>query len=245
MPDDWQEANIAPVFKKGENGRVSNYRPIHFTYIACKRLEHVIASSMMKHLEGNSILYDVQHGFWDSRLCETQLLFLYVDLASFCDCKVQTDLIIMNFAKAFDKASHRLLAQKLHHYGIGGHRYHNTSTSSHQWWKSLNDPLLKTANKPTDSACSAKWYTVWLPSPETNTSPQLTAAPEVMNRGSAPSAPSWLARGPCSFHERCLSWTCWTLALSRLLTSSNLNWPKNLFSNHHSPPPSFLSPHCL
>ena len=175
----------------------------------------------------------------ETRLCETQLLFLYVDLASFCDCKVQTDLIIMNFAKAFDKVSHRLLAQKLHHYGIGGHRYHNTSTSSHQWWKSLNDPLMKTADEPTDSACSAKWYTVWLPSPETNTSPQLTAAPEVMNRGSAPSAPSWLARVPCSFHERCLSWTSWTLALSRLLTSSNLNWPKNLFSNHHSPLLSF------
>lgn len=120
VPDDWREANIAPVFKKGEKYRASNYRPISLTSIACKLLEHIIASSMMKHLEGNLILYDLQHGFRASRSCETQLLSLYNDLASSRHRKVQTDLIIMDFAKAFDKVSHKRLAIKLHHYGIRG-----------------------------------------------------------------------------------------------------------------------------
>ena len=37
----------------------------------------------------------------------------------------QTDLIMMNFAKAFDKVPHRRLLHKLDHYGIRG--------STHNW----------------------------------------------------------------------------------------------------------------
>ena len=37
----------------------------------------------------------------------------------------QTDLIIMDFAKAFDKVPHRRLLHKLDYYGIGG--------STHKW----------------------------------------------------------------------------------------------------------------
>ena len=32
----------------------------------------------------------------------------------------QTDVLVMDFAKAFDKACHSLLVHKLHHYGIQG-----------------------------------------------------------------------------------------------------------------------------
>ena len=37
----------------------------------------------------------------------------------------QTDLIIMDFAKAFDRVPHRRLLHKLEYYGIGG--------STHKW----------------------------------------------------------------------------------------------------------------
>jgi len=120
VPDDWREANIAPVFKKGDKARAANYRPISLTSITCKILEHIIASSVMRHLEGHSILYDLQHGFRRSRSCETQLLSLYNDLTSSRNNRTQTDLIVMDFAKAFDKVSHRLLALKLEFYGIRG-----------------------------------------------------------------------------------------------------------------------------
>ena len=32
----------------------------------------------------------------------------------------QTDLILLDFSKAFDKVTHEKLIQKLHHYGIRG-----------------------------------------------------------------------------------------------------------------------------
>jgi hypothetical protein len=53
-----------------------NYRPISLTCISCKIMKHVITKHILNHLENNSLLYDLQHGFRYSRSCETQLLSL-------------------------------------------------------------------------------------------------------------------------------------------------------------------------
>ena len=39
VPDDWRQANVAPVFKKGEKYDAANYRPVSLTCICCKTLE--------------------------------------------------------------------------------------------------------------------------------------------------------------------------------------------------------------
>jgi hypothetical protein len=67
IPEDWKHANVCPVFKKGNKHNAINYRPISLTCILCKIMEHIIASSMMDHLENNNILYDLRHGFRTSR----------------------------------------------------------------------------------------------------------------------------------------------------------------------------------
>jgi len=120
VPDDWREANIAAVFKKGERYKASNYRPISLTAICCKIMEHVIASHIMDHLESHQILYKLQHGFRRLRSCETQLIDMVHQLAQQRNSGTQSDLIIMDFAKAFDKVSHSRLLLKLDHYGIRG-----------------------------------------------------------------------------------------------------------------------------
>ena len=74
----------------------------------------------MHFLEKRGVLYDLQHGFRKKRSCETQLISLYHSLTNARSRGVQTDLIVMDFAKAFDKVSHRHLAAKLDHYGIRG-----------------------------------------------------------------------------------------------------------------------------
>ena len=118
--EDWKEANVAPVFKIGDRNWASNYRPISLTSIVCKLLEHIVASHTMNHLEQRNALYTLQHGFRKRRSCETQLLSLYQDLTQARDNKIQTDIVVMDFAKAFDKVSHRHLAAKLDYYGIRG-----------------------------------------------------------------------------------------------------------------------------
>jgi hypothetical protein len=62
IPKDWKRANVAPAFKMGERYKAENYRPISLTCICCKLMEHIIISNIMKHLDSNTILYDLQHG---------------------------------------------------------------------------------------------------------------------------------------------------------------------------------------
>ena len=82
-----------------------------------------IVSNMNKHLAFESILADCQHGFRSQRSCETQLVQFYHDMVSNLDRALnggqrQTDVIIMDFGKAFDKVPHRRLLYKLDYYGI-------------------------------------------------------------------------------------------------------------------------------
>ena len=130
VPDDWRQANVAPIFKKGEKYDAANYRPVSLTCICCKTLEHIIVSNINKHLAFESILADCQHGFRSQRSCETQLVQFLHDLVSNLDRALnrnhrQTDVIIMDFAKTFDKVPHRRLLYKLDYYGIRG--------STHKW----------------------------------------------------------------------------------------------------------------
>ena len=85
------------------------------TYFGCQ-----LGFRYNKHLALDSILADCQHGIRSQRSCETQLVQFVHDMISNLDGIVdgwmavnrghkQTDLIIMDFAKAFDKVSHRRL----------------------------------------------------------------------------------------------------------------------------------------
>ena len=95
------------------------------TSICCKLQEHVITSNVMAHLEDHQILTDCQHGFRARCSCETQLLTLCHELTETIDRREQMDLVILDFAKAFDRVPHRKLLGKLDHYGI--------RDSTHQW----------------------------------------------------------------------------------------------------------------
>ena len=120
LPDIWKEANVSPIFKKGEKSDPSNYRPISLTCVLCKVLEHIVASSVAKNFTELDILYDLQHGFREKRSCETQLIMLVDKLAKNMQMGKQTDLILLDFSKAFDKVAHEKLILKLHQYGIRG-----------------------------------------------------------------------------------------------------------------------------
>ena len=120
IPTDWKSAKIAPVYKKGDRSQPSNYRPISLTSICCKIIEHIIHSSVITHLENHSILTDYQHGFRKRRSTETQLILTIQDLVSNLNSGEQTDAILLDFSKAFDKVPHKRLLLKLHHYGVRG-----------------------------------------------------------------------------------------------------------------------------
>ena len=95
-----------------------DYRPIFLPCILYKVMEHIIASNVVKHLDSMGLMYDLQHGFMERRSCETQLASLIEDLARKTSQGKQTDLILLDFSKAFDKVNHTKLLLKLHSHCI-------------------------------------------------------------------------------------------------------------------------------
>ena len=120
LPSDWTSAFITPIFKKGDPLQASNYRPVSLTSVPSKIMEHIICSHIMRHLERHNVLCDNQHGFRKFRSCESQLISTVEDLAKNLDIGNQTDMILLDFSKAFDKVNHSSLLSKLQHYGIKG-----------------------------------------------------------------------------------------------------------------------------
>ena len=125
LPESWRQANISPIFKKGERTKPSNYRPVSLTSVSCKVLEHILHSNIMSHLDSFNILTDWQHGFRTKHSCNTQLIQTVHDFAQSLDLRKQTDVIIMDFSKAFDVVPHKRLLLKLKHFGI--------QNNTHRW----------------------------------------------------------------------------------------------------------------
>ena len=116
----WKEANVSPIFKKGDRSDPVNYRPISLTCVLCKVMERIVATNLTKHLANSNILFELQHGFREKRFCETQLIMLVDEISKNMQMGQQIDLILLDFSKAFDKVAHEKLISKLHFYGIRG-----------------------------------------------------------------------------------------------------------------------------
>ena len=72
----------------------------------------------MEHLDENDILVKYQHGFRNKHSTESQLITTVEELSRSLDNNHQTDVMILNFSKAFDKVAHQRLLSKLKYYGI-------------------------------------------------------------------------------------------------------------------------------
>jgi len=111
VPDDWETANVTPVFKQGNRTLASNYRPVSLTCICCKILEHVVLHHLNIQLE--NFIHESQHGFRRNFLCVTQLATVNHDILRHIDKGHFVDAVVLDFSKAFDVIDHHILVNKM------------------------------------------------------------------------------------------------------------------------------------
>ncbi len=119
VPEDLKLASVAPTFKKSDKSVALNYRPISLALVAGRILEKIIRDKFVKFLEDNNIITDSQHGFRNNRSCLTNFLDFFHGIYENWDNGTPSDVIYLDFQKAFDKLPHVRLLRKLRSAGIG------------------------------------------------------------------------------------------------------------------------------
>lgn len=110
VPQDWRNANVTPLFKKGSRSTTTNYIPVSLTSQIVKLFERLIQDAIITR---NRIISCHQHGFQSMCSCITQLIECMNDWTDSYDNKLGTDAIYLDFAKAFDTVPHNRLKLKL------------------------------------------------------------------------------------------------------------------------------------
>lgn len=121
LPQQWKEALVIPIHKKGDKDLVNNYRPISLLCIISKVLERCVFNRLMFHL--HLFVSDHQHGFLKGRSTVTQMLVFLHKIEEALDSSLQTDIIYLDLSKAFDSVSHPRLLHKLQLAGVSGPIY--------------------------------------------------------------------------------------------------------------------------
>jgi len=108
LPNEWKQAYVIPVLKKGSRQKATNYRPISLTSTVVKILESVIHTEVLKFLADKDILSHQQHGFICKKSCLTNLL---EDWTNALDQGYGVDVIYLDYSKAFNSIPHQRLRE--------------------------------------------------------------------------------------------------------------------------------------
>ena len=118
FPSDWKSADTMPVHKKDLLEPAENYGPISLLPIVSKVMECCLCNRLYSHVSQS--ITSLQHGFMRSRSCSSQLLSVLHSTGETLDKNKQTDVLYLDFAKAFDTVDHATLIEKLKWYSVTG-----------------------------------------------------------------------------------------------------------------------------
>lgn len=121
FPSTWKQANVCPIYKKGDPHNCSNYRPISLLSCTGKLFERCVFKYLFNYLRDNDLLSPDQSGYipGDSTVC--QLTTLYNSICKALDEKNSVQFIFFDLSKAFDRVWHEGLIYKLRLFGVRGH----------------------------------------------------------------------------------------------------------------------------
>ncbi|XGW17004.1 hypothetical protein V3C99_001991 [Haemonchus contortus] len=113
VPRRWKHSFVTPVLKKEPSSDPANYRPVSITSLFCRLFEKTIKAHILEYVAACHIIPKAQHGFIPGRSVETNMIECLEDWTSGLDNNCCSDVVYFDFAKAFDRVSHKKLLYKL------------------------------------------------------------------------------------------------------------------------------------
>ena len=83
-------------------------------------MERIMLRAIVDQLKVNQGIRPSQHGFTNGRSCLTNLLSFYDKLTHLVDVGKATDVVYVDFSKAFDAVPHNILIEKLAAHSLDG-----------------------------------------------------------------------------------------------------------------------------
>ena len=118
FPDKLKIAKVIPLFKKGDESLIENYRPIFLLSSISKVFERIVFNQLYKYLDDNNLLFDSQYGFrkhHSTELAAVELIDRIYETMDQGDIPIS---IFLDLFKAFDTLDHSILLNKLEYYGV-------------------------------------------------------------------------------------------------------------------------------
>ena len=110
----WAKAVIVPIFKKGSENLVDNYRGISLLSITSKCFTSILNKRLYNWLEREEKIVENQAGF-QRNYCTTDHIFTLYAIIQSCLCRKGRKLYVafVDFKKAFDNVHHSKLLETL------------------------------------------------------------------------------------------------------------------------------------
>jgi len=107
IPNEWRNAVITPIFKKGGRREPQNYRGISILNTFYKLYPNILNMKMQKYSE--LFMTETQNGFRKGRSCTDPTFFLKLLIEKRREFNVETHLLFIDYEKAFDKIKRHIL----------------------------------------------------------------------------------------------------------------------------------------
>ena len=119
-PAKLKHAKVIPVYKGEDETLPENCRPITLLSIYNRLFKKLLYRRLIKFIDKNDILYDLQYGFRNKHSTQHAILDIVNTIHSNMNNRKYSCGIFIDLKKAFDTVNHEILLTKPEHYGIRG-----------------------------------------------------------------------------------------------------------------------------
>lgn len=118
VPDEWREARIHPIHKKGDPKVASNYRGIAISNAMYKLYANILYARLQRYVDANNLLPDTQNGFRPKRSAIDNIYVLNHTIGKTLRRNKRLYCAFIDFKAAFDTINREILFNRLKKIGI-------------------------------------------------------------------------------------------------------------------------------